>query len=252
MSEPLLMGSGLTRDYRMGPTALRVLDDVSLTLDEGEVLGVIGHSGAGKSTLVHLLGLLDHPTSGDVRFDGVAMGHMSGRWRARVRNQNFGFVFQFYHLLPELSALENVLLPRMIRSSLWSWPGARRDATRRAEELLESVGLTDRRDHRPAQLSGGERQRVAIARALMNKPRVLFCDEPTGNLDTKTSAHVQSLLWDLRAKTGMSMLVVTHDATVADRADRVIRLIDGRVVGEGGGVAPTATAGDSDRPGDSV
>ncbi len=230
MSEPILAGESLMRKYRMGTESLTVLDQVTLSLAEGEVLGVIGHSGAGKSTLVHLLGLLDHPTAGRVLHRGRDVSRLGGVERGRIRNEEFGFVFQFYHLLPELTAQENVWLPSMIGASLWAWPGRRREAVRRADELLEMVGLSARRWHRPTQLSGGERQRVAIARALMNRPKVLFCDEPTGNLDTKTSAHVQDLLWDLRARSGMSLLLVTHDAGLAGRADRVIRLVDGRVV----------------------
>ncbi len=234
MSEVLLAAEGLRRDYRMGPSVLTVLADASMSLAEGEVLGVLGHSGAGKSTLVHILGLLDRPTAGRVIYRGRDMSGLSAANRSAIRNEAFGFVFQFYHLLAELTAVENVFLPAMIGVGFWRWPGRRREARRRAEELLERVGLSERLRHRPGQLSGGERQRVAIARALMNHPRILFCDEPTGNLDSKSAASVESLLWDLRAATGMSMIVVTHDEDLARRADRVLRLADGRIVDPAG------------------
>jgi len=225
---PLLSVHGLSRSFRMGGITLNVLRDIDLELHQGEILAIIGRSGSGKSTLLHHIGLLDRPDTGEVRLRGERMP-LTGSAAAGARNQFFGFVFQFYHLLPEFSALENVLMPAMIREGAVSWMRQRRELRQRARSLLESVGLQDRMKHRPPQLSGGERQRVAIARALMNEPSVLLCDEPTGNLDRQSADSIRDLLWALNRDKAQSMVVVTHDANLAADGHRVMELIDGRL-----------------------
>ena len=212
----------------MGGNTLSVLRNIDLELREGEILSIIGRSGSGKSTLLHHIGLLDRADTGEVRLRGERMP-LTGSAAASARNQFFGFVFQFYHLLPEFSALENVLMPAMIREGAVSWMRQRGKLRQRARSLLESVGLQDRMKHRPPQLSGGERQRVAIARALMNEPSVLLCDEPTGNLDRQSANNIRDLLWALNRDQGQSMVVVTHDANLAAEGHRVMELIDGRL-----------------------
>ncbi len=224
-----LSARGLTKSYRVGGERLPVLSGVDLDVREGEILAILGQSGSGKSTLLHVLGWLDRADAGTILYEGVDRASLSAAERARLRNRVIGFVFQFYHLLPELTALENVLLPAMIRDSTWTWLGSRHAARARAASLLDRVGLSPRAHHRAPQLSGGERQRVAIARALMNEPRFLFCDEPTGNLDGKTAEDVRRVLWDLHQDTGQTLVVVTHDVGLAARADRIVRLADGRV-----------------------
>jgi lipoprotein-releasing system ATP-binding protein len=226
----LLRAEELVKDYRIGRVPLRVLHGVSMEVHRGELLGIVGPSGAGKSTLLHLLGLLDTPTEGRVLHDGTDLASLSSGQQARWRNRLFGFVFQFYHLLPDFTAVENVLMPAVAEAGLLEGRRAKRRARQRAEEVLDMVGLADRAGHRPAQLSGGERQRVAIARALINEPEVLLCDEPTGNLDTDTGARVLALLHDVRARTGCTLVVVTHDEKVAELGDRTVRIVDGRLV----------------------
>jgi len=220
----------LVKDYRQGKTTLRVLHGISLDVAEGEFLVVVGASGAGKSTLLHLLGLLDTPTAGEVIVQGKGTASLSGRARAWRRTVQFGFVFQFFHLLPDFSALENVMLPAMVRYGVFRWPRARGSVRARATELLERVGLKERLAHRPAELSGGERQRVALCRALINEPRALLLDEPTGNLDSKTGAEIQKLIRDLNTSTGQTIVMVTHDERAAAHADDVIRIRDGAIV----------------------
>jgi len=193
---------------------------------------VVGASGAGKSTLLHVLGLLDAPTSGAVHFEGEDIYALNGQAKDRLRNRAFGFVFQFYHLLPEFDALENVLMPEMVRRGVFTWPGHKKAAWERAKRLLQSLGLGDRLSHRPQQLSGGEQQRVAIARALMNEPVVLFCDEPTGNLDEQTSKQIMDLLTRLNRDEGLTMVIVTHERELVRSAHRVLQLADGRIVKE--------------------
>jgi len=227
--EALLRAENLVKDYRVGRYSLRVLHGVSAEVFDGELLSIIGPSGAGKSTLLHLLGMLDTPTSGRVLHADRDLAGLSTRERAHWRNRLFGFVFQFYHLLPDFTALENVALPALVDADLVRWSGASKEAKERAGRMLELVGLQDRARHRPAQLSGGERQRVAIARALINKPQVLLCDEPTGNLDTDTGASILGLLVDVRQQTGCTLIIVTHDERVAAMGDRTIRLVDGRI-----------------------
>jgi lipoprotein-releasing system ATP-binding protein len=229
MPDVLLRAENLVKDYRIGRLPLRVLHGVSMQVHRGELLGIVGPSGAGKSTLLHLLGLLDTPTEGRVLHEGTDLASLSSAEQAHWRNRLFGFVFQFYHLLPDFTAAENVFMPAIAEASLLGGRSARREARKRADEVLDMVGLADRSRHRPAQLSGGERQRVAIARALINEPEVLLCDEPTGNLDTDTGARVLDLLQDLRRRTGCTLVVVTHDDQVAGVGDRVIHIVDGRL-----------------------
>jgi lipoprotein-releasing system ATP-binding protein len=206
-----------------------VLHGVSIEVKDGEHLSIVGPSGAGKSTLLHLLGMLDTPTEGRVIHQGQDLASLNGGQRAYWRNQLFGFVFQFYHLLPDFTALENVALPAMATCGLCGWRKARSEALRRADRLLELVGLTQRAEHRPNQLSGGERQRVAIARALVNEPQVLLCDEPTGNLDSDSGRSILALLTRVRAETGCALVIVTHDDHIAAAADRTVHLLDGRL-----------------------
>jgi predicted ABC-type transport system involved in lysophospholipase L1 biosynthesis ATPase subunit len=228
MTEPaalLLAAHGVRRSYRLGRRDVPVLAGVSVALGAGDFVALRGASGAGKSTLLHLLGGLDAPDAGHVTFRGETLSRLPPARLARLRNANLGFVFQAYHLLPELDALENVALPaRMARR-----PAA--EAAAEARRLLGRVGLGDRLDHRPAELSGGEQQRVAIARALVNRPPVLLADEPTGNLDSRTGEGILDLLAGLHAEAGLTLVIATHDARVAARARRVLVLEDGRLTG---------------------
>ena len=215
----------LHKVYQDGAVPLRVLKDINLTIEQGECVAITGPSGAGKSTLLHLLAGLDVPTKGDVLWDGQSVAHMSDRQRTLLRNQAIGFVFQFYHLLPELTALENVMLPGLVNGRR-----ARRLLTEQAMTSLQQVGLRDRAAHKPSQLSGGELQRVAIARALINRPRVVFCDEPTGNLDSHTGERIAQLLIDLQRTHQMSVVLVTHEEALAQQASRRVVLRDGQIV----------------------
>jgi lipoprotein-releasing system ATP-binding protein len=231
----LLSARGVCKSYAMGKTRLDVLQGVDLDVREGEILAVLGKSGCGKSTLLHVLGWLDPVDRGSIHFEGRDRASVPHRERARLRNEVMGFVFQFYHLLPELTALENVLMPALIRHGRPSWRRHKKDELARAHDLLARVGLTARARHRPRHLSGGERQRVAIARALQNNPRFLFCDEPTGNLDGRTAEEIRDLLWQLNADSGQTMVVVTHDARMARQAHRIVHIEDGRAR-EGGSI----------------
>ncbi len=226
---PLLVAKNVHKHYKIGGHKLEVLRGVDLEVREGEILAILGKSGCGKSTLLHVLGWLDAVNEGKIYFDGKDRASQPAGERARLRNRVMGFVFQFYHLMPELNALENVMLPSMIRYGSFAWRGAKREVRERARDLLAMVGLSERIKHRPRHLSGGERQRVAIARALQNEPRFLFCDEPTGNLDGRTAEEVRELLWRLNAENRQTMVVVTHDAKLARQADRIVHLVDGRV-----------------------
>jgi len=209
------------REYRMGAQLVEVLKDVSMTVPPGRITAVSGVSGAGKTTLLNLLGTLDRPTKGSISFRGRDTSRLSVGELNRLRNAEIGFVFQFYYLVPELTALENVMLPGLVR-------GMRRSAlSKRAKELLEQVGLAERVQHRSAELSGGEQQRVAIARALYNEPQVVLADEPTGNLDERTSEGIQQLLWDLNHERGTTFVIVTHEEKMARQADHWLRLVDG-------------------------
>jgi lipoprotein-releasing system ATP-binding protein len=233
MSDVILHAAGLHKSYRLGRVTLKVLKGVSLSMERGEFVAIMGASGSGKSTLLHLLGALDVPDQGTVRFEGQDVFASSNAARDRLRNRTFGFVFQFYHLLPELNVLENVLLPCMVGNSVLSWLPRRRELRRQAGELLARIGLGERLAHRPNELSGGERQRVAIARALANRPRVLLADEPTGNLDATTGREILSVLKTLNQE-GQTIVMVTHDSQVAACAHRTISLVDGRIATKDG------------------
>jgi lipoprotein-releasing system ATP-binding protein len=230
MSEPILQVRGLSKDYWMGRSHLRVLHNVDVEVARGEFLCVLGPSGSGKSTLLHLMGLLDRPTEGQVTFEGEDAFARPKRWRDRMRNQAIGFVFQFYYLMPDLSVLENTLLPAMVHTPAILWPLVRRKHRRQALQLLEELGLKDRIRHLPRELSGGERQRAALARALVHKPRILFADEPTGNLDSATGAEIMRVIAQLNRKSGLTVVMVTHDERIAAQADRILRLQDGRLL----------------------
>jgi lipoprotein-releasing system ATP-binding protein len=224
-----LCAKEICKEYTIGKTSIRVLDGVNLDVKKGEILIILGASGAGKSSLLHILGILDTPTSGHVSFKGENLSIIGQKKLAEKRNRIFGFVFQFYHLLPDFNALENVLMPRLIGRRFFKTT-SKKDYTEKATELLDRVGLANRINHRPNELSGGEKQRVAIVRALMNDPEILLCDEPTGNLDTKTGHEIQKLIWDLNEKTKQTVVIVTHDERFTESAGRVIRMADGKIV----------------------
>jgi lipoprotein-releasing system ATP-binding protein len=224
-----LSAVGLTKSYRKGKNVVPVLGGVDFEVEHGEFVAIVGSSGSGKSTLLHVLGLLDEPDSGMVRLEGVRIDDRPDRKREEMRNRTFGFIFQFYHLLPELSALENVMTPLMIRHGLWSYMSRRRQLRAEATALLERVGLGHRLDHLPTELSGGEMQRAAIARALAGGPEILLADEPTGNLDAATGQGVLELLRDLNRDRDLTMILVTHDTQIAQQADRTVRLAEGRI-----------------------
>jgi lipoprotein-releasing system ATP-binding protein len=227
----LLSAQTLRKSYRKGQISIPVLNGVDIQVRQGEFLSVAGKSGSGKSTLLHLLATLDAPDAGQIHFDGQRIDNLSAVRRDRLRNQQMGVVFQFYHLLPELTTLENVLLPAMIGSGLWNYWRRRRSRELVALELLERVGLSHRLRHRPRELSGGEMQRVAIARSLMNRPRILLADEPTGNLDRHTGGQIMQLLQSLNEERQLTIVMVTHDATLAQESHRVMYLVEGRVEG---------------------
>ena len=227
-NDVILKSEGLCKSYRMGATKVSVLKGLDLTVKRGEFVAVIGASGSGKSTLLHILGALDKSDKGTVSFEGRDLSRQSGRELNRFRNRMVGFVFQFYHLLDELSLLENVVLPAMASRSIVGWFGCRRWARRRAVELLVQLGLGERIKHKPYQLSGGERQRAAVARALMNEPKLLLADEPTGNLDSATGNGILDVLEKLN-ETGQTIVMVTHDDRIAQRAGRIITLADGKI-----------------------
>jgi len=229
MSKAAIHARDLHKSYRLGRVRLDVLRGVSLSVEAGEFAAVVGASGSGKSTLLHVLGLLDVPDKGQVALDGVETHALSSIRRNTMRCREVGFVFQFYHLLPELNVWENVLLPARVASTAPGWLRRRRDAHRRAADVLDQLGLGERLRHRPMELSGGERQRVAIARALMNAPKLLLADEPTGNLDSKTGRHIMSVLKRFHRDAGQTILMVTHDVSLAEEADRTLHLVDGRL-----------------------
>jgi lipoprotein-releasing system ATP-binding protein len=221
---PILHLQGVDRHYRQGETVLEILKGAELALWPGQSVALVGPSGAGKSTLLHIAGLLEHPDAGEVYVDQTATSRLSDAERTRIRRIEIGFVYQAHRLLPEFSALENVILPQMIRGL------RRKEATSRAVELLSYLGLKDRLAHRPAELSGGEQQRVAIARAVANAPRILLADEPTGNLDPRTADHVFQALSQLVRASGLAVIVATHNLDIADRMDRRVTLKDCGVV----------------------
>ena len=223
MSDPLIQATGLHKSYGSGAARVEVLKGVDLTVQAGESVALVGASGAGKSTLLHLLGALDRPTAGGVRFSGEDIFRRSDQQLASFRNRSIGFVFQFHHLLPEFTALENAMMPALIS-------GMGRDGAKAiATDLLAAVGLAHRVTHKPGELSGGEQQRVAIARALTLSPRLVLADEPTGNLDMKTSSEIHDLFARLREQIGITLVVVTHNEQLAARMGRTVRLVDGRI-----------------------
>ncbi|MFM1800812.1 MAG: hypothetical protein RJA81_164 [Planctomycetota bacterium] len=225
-----LQAHGLTKAYRKGRSLeVPVLHGVDFEIKTGELVSIVGASGSGKSTLLHLLGLLDAPDQGSILLNGERIDNLPDRKRDQLRNEAFGFVFQAYHLMPELTALENVLMPHLIRLSPWQWFSKKRELKREAMMWLERVGLDHRAKHKPSELSGGEMQRTAIARSLVGSPQLILADEPTGNLDAETGESVMKLLRDLNRERGMTMIVVTHDLNVARQTDRVVRLNQGLV-----------------------
>ncbi len=223
-AESVLLLEGVTRTFTQAGSNLDVLRGISLAVDPGEMVALVGPSGAGKSTLLHIAGLLEPASSGTVKIDGADTSSMSDNERTRLRLRRLGFVYQFHHLLPEFSAIENVMLPQMIAGA------GKRTARLRAERLLQMVGLTERATHRPARLSGGEQQRVAIIRALANNPGLLLADEPTGNLDPKTAADVFDELQKIVRDAGLAAFIATHNLDLAKRMDRTLELRDGTVV----------------------
>ncbi len=222
--QPLVFLHGICRQFRQGDSTLDVLRGAELAVWAGQSVALVGPSGAGKSTLLQIAGLLEHPDAGEVYIDTAATTHLSDIARTRIRRTEIGFVYQFHHLLPEFSALENVVLPQMIRGL------SRREAAARASELLSYLGLKDRLTHRPAELSGGEQQRVAIARAVANAPRILLADEPTGNLDVHTADHVFGTLNQLVRASGLATIIATHNMDIAAQMDRRVTIRDGQVV----------------------
>ncbi|MEN6575253.1 MAG: ABC transporter ATP-binding protein [Phycisphaerales bacterium] len=223
----ILKAENIHKSYRMGATKVNVLKGADLAVHEGEFVAIIGASGSGKSTLLHVLGGLDRPDKGVIRFDGRDLNRVRARELNKFRNERVGFVFQFYHLLDELSVLENVLLPAMVSRSVVGWMASRRMVRQRAEALLDQLGLGQRAGHKPYQLSGGERQRVAIGRALMNEPKLLLADEPTGNLDSATGNGILNIFETLN-RAGQTIVMVTHDERIARKAQRIVTLVDGR------------------------
>jgi lipoprotein-releasing system ATP-binding protein len=221
---PLLFLHGIGRQFRQGDQTLDILKGAELAVWRGESVALVAPSGAGKSTLLHIAGLLEQPDSGEVYIDAAPTSNLSDSQRTRIRRTGIGFVYQFHHLLPEFSALENVMLPQMVRGL------GRKEASARAVELLSYLGLKDRLTHRPAELSGGEQQRVAIARAVANAPRILLADEPTGNLDVRTADHVFGTLGQLVRASGLAAIIATHNLDLAAQMDRRVTLRDGQVV----------------------
>jgi len=219
----------LSKSYRKHAVEIPVLRGVDIDVSRGEFLAVVGQSGSGKSTLLHLLGTLDAPAEGEIHFDGNRIDNLPSVARDVLRNKHFGMIFQFYHLLPELTTLENVLAPLMIGRSTWYFFRHRRKLRKTATDLLEVIGLGHRLKHKPSELSGGEMQRAAIARALVAEPELLLADEPTGNLDHGTGVEIMDILRSLNQRENLTIVMVTHDQGVASQADRIVRLVDGRV-----------------------
>jgi lipoprotein-releasing system ATP-binding protein len=225
----MLTATNLHKSYRRDKVVVPVLRGLDIDVQPGEFLSVIGASGSGKSTLLHLLGTLDQPDDGTIELDGRRIDNLSNSERDQLRLHTFGFIFQFYHLLPELSAFENVLIPAMIDQSVLSWFGARRALKKRALEIMDRVGLSHRLKHKPRELSGGEMQRAAIARALIGKPRILLADEPTGNLDETTGGEIVQLLRSLNRDEGLTIVMVTHNLELVAVTDRMVRIASGRI-----------------------
>ncbi|HEY2786246.1 MAG TPA: ABC transporter ATP-binding protein [Fimbriiglobus sp.] len=226
----MLRAENITKTYRRHADSVRVLNDLSFSVKDGEFVSIVGASGSGKSTLLHLLGTLDQPDSGTISLDGKRIDNLPGKERDRLRNETFGFVFQFYHLLPELTALDNVLMPAYIRHTALGWWKNRRTWRKRGLDLLNRVGLGQRVRHKPREMSGGEMQRAAVARALLARPRLLLADEPTGNLDVETGGEIVHLLRDLNRDDGVTIVMVTHNLELAAATDRVVRMAGGKIV----------------------
>lgn len=222
-AKPILRAKNIFKNYTMGNSEIEVLKGLNFEVKEGEIVAIVGPSGVGKSTLLHILGALDRPTQGSVYLNDVDIFSFNNNELASFRNESVGFVFQFHYLLPEFSALENVMMPAMISN------GDEKEVKERAMKLLDEVGLSDRYDHRPGELSGGEQQRVAVARALINSPQLLLADEPSGNLDRTSSQALHRLLWDLNNRFNQTLIIVTHNLELAKQADRTIELFDGKI-----------------------
>ena len=229
MSPPLISAQAIEKSYAKGQHKIPVLRGAGLSAQRGEFISVIGQSGSGKSTLLHVMGLLDAPDIGEVMLEGRRIDNLSQAARDKLRNRVFGFIFQFYHLLPELTLLENVMSPLMIRNSILGYFRQRKAIRDKAMEMIQQVGLEHRAKHRPSELSGGEMQRGAIARALISEPEILLADEPTGNLDSETGAEIMDMLKKLNEENQLTIVMVTHDEKVAQQADRIVRLEEGRI-----------------------
>lgn len=228
-STPHLAAITLEKTYKNAARPVPVLQGVDVSVKRGEFVSIVGQSGSGKSTLLHLLGLLDTPDIGEVRLDGQRIDDLSTKARDAIRNRVFGFIFQFYHLMPELTLEENVLAPLMIRHSLWDYWKKRKQFREQAADIIKKVGLEHRTKHKPSKLSGGEMQRAAIARALVGQPQVLLADEPTGNLDSSTGQEIMGLLSGLNEQNGLTIIMVTHDDAIAKQAHRIVRLREGQL-----------------------
>jgi lipoprotein-releasing system ATP-binding protein len=223
----IIKSVNLVKEYKISKNkSLRVLDNINIDIFESEIVSIVGASGAGKSTLLHLLGTLDKPTSGEVFFEGENVFRLNGDKLAKFRNTKIGFIFQFHHLLPEFNAIENVAIASMISGKSF------KTVSDSARILLEDVDLGDRMNHKPSELSGGEAQRVAIARALINSPKIIFADEPTGNLDSKNSDEVIKLIFELRKKYNETFVIVTHNEQFASKTDRTLKMVDGRIIND--------------------
>jgi len=226
---PAMSVNGLYKSYRKGKIEVPVLKGVDLAIPTGDFTTIIGTSGSGKSTLLHLLGTLDAPDSGEIFYNDRRIDNLPAKEKERLRNREFGMIFQFYHLLPELTTLENVLVPKMVQDGFWSYLRNKKAYKKRATELLEMVGLGHRMRHKPSELSGGEMQRTAIARSLISDPMVLLADEPTGNLDAENGREVLDCLAALRKNENLTVIMVTHDDSLAEKSDHTIRLVNGVV-----------------------
>lgn len=228
--ESLMWTRGLKKSYRKGSLSVPVLNGVDLEIEAGSFTAIIGQSGSGKSTLLHLLATLDAPDAGEVHFQNRRVDNLPSKQREKLRNQEFGLIFQFYHLLPELTTLENVLVPKMVQDGFFRYLKNKSAYRKRAMQMLEMVGMDHRTTHKPSELSGGEMQRTAIARALISDPSILLADEPTGNLDEENGAEVMETLNNLRQQENLTVVMVTHDNSLADQADAVIHLAGGKVI----------------------
>ena len=229
VSKSMVNASGVTKSYRRSKTIVPVLKGVDFVAERGKITAIVGQSGSGKSTLLHLLGTLDRPDAGEIYFDGLRTDNLPARKRDAFRNQQLGMIFQFYHLLPELTLLENIIAPAMIGQSVFSYFRNRASIMKRAKELTDMVGLSHRHHHKPCELSGGEMQRTAIARALITDPKLLLADEPTGNLDQESGQSILQLMRDLNRDTGLTIVMVTHDENIAQQCDALVRLKGGKV-----------------------